>query len=106
MYYYLMGDSNLEGLSIGKTSGALLVEGEMHRESSEEVTLNVLAKNAGPLRGNDTATCTVRIVVRDANDPPYFSQQLYQGRVREDAAAGTTIVQVTATDPVSEDKFR
>ena len=77
MYYNLMGDSNLEGFSIGKTSGALLVEGEMHRESSEEVTLNVLAKNAGPLRGNDTATCTVRIIVRNANDPTYFSQQLY-----------------------------
>ena len=26
--------------------------------------------------------------------------------MREDAAAGTTIVQVTATDPDSEDKFR
>ena len=68
----------------------------MDREAVSELSLKVLAMNHGPLGGNDTDMATVRVLVRDANDPPLFTERLYEGVVRENSQAGTSVLKVSA----------
>jgi VCBS repeat-containing protein len=59
----------------------------------------VTVTDAGGL--SDTATVTITIL--DANDPPVFNPDTYAEDVSEDAAGGTAVVTVTATDPDAGD---
>ena len=106
VYYYLIGDSNMQGFTMDLHTGAIRVDRQIDRESSSEIILDVLAKNAGPIRGNDTSRCIVTVLVRDANDPPYFSATVYEGHVLENAPIGSSIIQVSALDSDLEDEFR
>ncbi len=67
---------------------------QVDRETVSEVRLTVLAANPGPVTGNDTDTAVVRVLVRDANDPPLFTERTYRGAVRENSAPGTSVVKV------------
>lgn len=97
--YFLIGDSNAKGFKIDPRTGDILVSGKPDYESSPMITLQVLAKNWGSVKGNDTDTCTVHITVQDANDPPSFSQNVYHGSIREDVRqADISIVTVQAED--------
>ena len=97
--YFLIGDSNAKGFKVDPRTGDILVSGKPDYESSPRITLQVLAKNWGSVKGNDTDTCVVHITVEDANDPPTFTQNVYQGTVMEDVmAAGVSIVVVRAED--------
>ena len=104
--YYLVGDSNIKGFSIDHQTGAISIASTVDRESTSEIILDVLAKNHGPIRGNDTSKCRVRIMVRDANDPPLFSKSLYEASIREDATSGTSVLQVVAADNDLQSNFR
>lgn len=97
--YFLIGDSNSKGFKIDPRTGDILVSGKPDYESSPSITLQVLAKNWGSVKGNDTDTCTVHITVEDANDPPKFAQKVYHGSIQEDIRqADITIVTVSAED--------
>ena len=86
VYYYLEGESNLKGFSMEPTTGVLRVASRPDYEASPTLTLTVIAKNWGSIRGNETDSCTVTISINDANDPPEFTQQVYYASLRENAA--------------------
>jgi len=97
--YFLIGDSNAKGFKIDPRTGEILVSGQPDYESSPQITLSVLAKNWGSVKGNDTDTCEVVITVQDANDPPKFSQPMYQAYIREDTTrADVSVIRVEAVD--------
>ena len=96
--YFLIGDSNAKGFKIDPRSGIILVSGQPDYESSPRITLDVLAKNWGSVKGNDTDMCTVHISVQDANDPPKFSQDVYTANVLENSGADTSVTTVVAED--------
>ncbi|KAJ8298120.1 hypothetical protein KUTeg_024651 [Tegillarca granosa] len=98
VYYYLIGASNLKGFKIYPTSGQIVVAGKPDYESSPQIILNVMAKNWGSVKGNDTDQCQVRISIQDANDAPVFSQVEYNAYVLEGSGRGVSVIQVTATD--------
>ncbi|XP_013390955.1 cadherin-related tumor suppressor-like [Lingula anatina] len=98
VYYFLVGSSNRKGFKIDSLRGTIIVETPLDREVMSSVTLTVMAKNPGSVRGNDTDTCTVYISLEDANDPPLFTETEYTGNVREDAGAGQNVVRVLASD--------
>ncbi len=79
---------------MNERTGDLILSGSVDREAVEEINLKVMAKNRGPVRGNDTDIANVRVVVRDANDPPLFTERTYQGVVRENAVSGTSVIKV------------
>lgn len=98
VYYYLIGSSNGKGFSVNYKTGDIFVSGKPDYESSPHVVLNVLAKNWGSVKGNDTDTCTVTISIEDANDAPVFTQTLYEASVEENSAGGNSVTTVTAND--------
>ncbi|KAK3610123.1 hypothetical protein CHS0354_039903 [Potamilus streckersoni] len=100
VYYYLVGSSNLKGFKINHTTGQISVAGSLDYESSmpKRITLEALAKNWGSIRGNDTDTCIVQISLNDTNDPPTFTQSIYQARIKENSKAGVSIITVVAVD--------
>ncbi|KAM6216097.1 cadherin-17 [Rhynchocyon petersi] len=61
------------------------------------------AENPEPLvsgkQYNSSSLATFKLIVTDVNEPPQFSQQIYQARVFENATIGTKLVTVTAKDP-------
>ena len=103
--YYLVGDSNMKGFRIDLVNGELTVIDSIDRETTNEIILDVLAKNHGPIRGNDTARCRVRITVRDANDPPQFTQSLFEGSVDENSPQGAQVLRLSAIDNDLETEF-
>lgn len=96
--YFLIGDSNAKGFRIDPRTGVILVSGQPDYESSPSIQLEVLAKNWGSVKGNDTDTCIVYISIQDANDPPRFSQDVYQSNVLENSGADTSVMTVVAVD--------
>lgn len=98
VFYLFVGSSNDRGFFINPTSGAITVAKKLDRESQSRVVLTVLAKNRGPIRGNDTDEAQVIITVQDGNDPPVFEKENYQVSVSEGAVVGTRVGTVKATD--------
>jgi protocadherin Fat 4 len=98
VHYYLVGDSNIRGFALDADSGLLTIGSYVDRETMSEVALDVLAKNDGPIHGNDTSQAVVRVVVRDANDPPQFTQSVFEANTDEDVPLGSSVVQVFAVD--------
>lgn len=98
VYYFLVGESNAKGFKIDPRTGVILVSGQPDYESSPKITLEVLAKNWGSVKGNDTDTCIVHISVQDANDAPKFTQDIYQAHVLENSNAGVSVITVVAED--------
>ncbi|XP_012590286.1 PREDICTED: protocadherin Fat 4, partial [Condylura cristata] len=66
--------------------------------AGERVTLRVLAKNRGRIRGGDVDEATVDITVLDANDPPAFGRGEYRVQVSEGVPPGTHVAFVSAFD--------
>ena len=106
VFYYLVGDSNSKGFVIDVASGVVKISGQLDRESTSTIKLTAMAKNRGPIRGNDTDECEIEISISDANDAPVFSQPRYTGQVAENKDAGTAVVQITATDSDLQPDFR
>ncbi|XP_006884689.1 PREDICTED: cadherin-17 [Elephantulus edwardii] len=61
------------------------------------------AENPEPLvsgiQYNDSSFATLRLIVTDVNEPPLFSQQMFQAKVFENVTIGTYLGNVTAKDP-------
>ena len=98
VYYYLIGASNTKGFKLDYKSGEIIVSGRPDYESSPFITLTVMAKNWGSIKGGDTDECTVTITVEDANDPPVFSKQLYVASIPENSVGDVSVKTVSATD--------
>ncbi|XP_055990500.1 protocadherin Fat 4 [Sorex fumeus] len=98
VYYLLFGASRRKGFRVHPRSGQLLVSGRLDREKEERVSLKVLAKNAGSIRGADVDEVLVNVTVLDANDPPVFSLPVYAVQVSEGVPPGTHVTFVSAFD--------
>lgn len=98
VYYLIFGKSRKKGFGINRTSGQIYVTGALDREKEEKISLKVLAKNAGSIRGADIDEVFVNITVLDANDPPVFTQELYDVQVSEGLSLGGLVTFVSAED--------
>ena len=82
---------------IGLNTGIITVSGNLDRETTDTYRFDVIATDLGnpPL----SSSIRIRVEIDDTNDsPPVFEQSLYHGEVTENAAIGTSIVTVTASD--------
>ncbi|KAF5892830.1 protocadherin Fat 4, partial [Clarias magur] len=98
VYYLIFGRSRRKGFGINKNTGQIYVTGPLDREKEEKISLKVLAKNAGSIRGADIDEVFVNITILDANDPPVFSQELYDVQVSEGLSPGGLVTFVSAED--------
>ena len=82
---------------INSLTGQIGLESTLDREKQAEYTLKVLAADGGtPPRVGETE---VIVKVSDENDnPPVFQPTSLRASVRENAATGASVLQVTATD--------
>lgn len=73
--------------------------GDMDREQREHYQVVIEAKDMAGQRGGLTGTTVVNISLTDVNDnPPRFTQSIYQFRVPESSKSGTQVGRITATD--------
>uniref|UniRef100_A0A9J7XTV8 FAT atypical cadherin 4 n=1 Tax=Cyprinus carpio carpio TaxID=630221 RepID=A0A9J7XTV8_CYPCA len=98
VYYLIFGRSRKRGFSINKKTGQIYVSGPLDREKEEKISLKVLAKNSGSIRGADIDEVLVNITILDANDPPVFTQELYDVQVNEGLSPGGLVTFVSAED--------
>ena len=92
---YSIESGNGEGkFAMDGSSGALTVAGELDHETTASYALTVQADDGN----GGTATATVNITVTDVNDAPSFGSATYDFSVAEDAAVGTAVGGVSATD--------
>uniref|UniRef100_A0A8C5P425 FAT atypical cadherin 4 n=1 Tax=Jaculus jaculus TaxID=51337 RepID=A0A8C5P425_JACJA len=98
VHYWIFGNSRRKGFQINKKTGQIYVSGHLDREREERVSLKVLAKNFGSIRGADIDEVTVNITVLDANDPPVFSLNTYCVQISEGVPIGTHVTFVSAFD--------
>ncbi|KAJ8012028.1 hypothetical protein DPEC_G00064430 [Dallia pectoralis] len=72
---------------------------EMDREKREHYQVVIEAKDMAGQRGGLTGTTTVNITLTDINDnPPGFSQNMYQFRIPESMKAGHPVGRIKAVD--------
>ena len=94
---YAITAGNDAGLfQIDAASGRLTVAAALDYETAASYSLTVTASSSG---GKATATVPVTVTVTNVDEAPVFGAASYAFRVAEDAALGTTIGTVTASDP-------
>ncbi|XP_028600415.2 protocadherin Fat 4 [Podarcis muralis] len=98
VHYLIFGNSRKKGFQIDDSSGQIYVTGPLDREKEERISLKVLAKNAGSIRGADIDEVVVNITILDANDPPVFSFMVYNVQISEGVPVGTHVTFVSAFD--------
>ncbi|NXD44621.1 PCDGH protein, partial [Copsychus sechellarum] len=93
----LSGEAPLSISEDGSKSAELVLRHSLDRESEPSLRLLLTAVDGGdPPR---TGTAQLWINVTDANDnPPVFEQDRYRVSLREDAAPGSTVLNVSASD--------
>lgn len=97
VYYSLVGGDDRDDFAVDRASGVLTVARPLDYERRREYLLTVQAVDGGTPPLSDLAT--LNISVTDGNDnAPLFSQASYGARVREDAPAGSRVLQVVADD--------
>ncbi|XP_067630827.1 protocadherin-like wing polarity protein stan [Eurosta solidaginis] len=101
---YSLNEESINGVgspdpfSINAQTGAIVTSALLDRETASGYLLTVTAKDGGNPSLSDTTD--VEISVTDVNDnPPAFKNPLYQASILEDALVGTSVIQVSATDP-------
>ncbi|KAF7653513.1 hypothetical protein LDENG_00081820 [Lucifuga dentata] len=95
--------SILEGqpyFSVDAKTGMVRVSlADMDRETRENYTVVIQAKDMGGQLGGLAGTTTVNITLGDVNDnPPMFDQRLYQMSVPESAPVGSVVGRLWAKD--------
>uniref|UniRef100_A0A2K5JZP7 FAT atypical cadherin 4 n=1 Tax=Colobus angolensis palliatus TaxID=336983 RepID=A0A2K5JZP7_COLAP len=98
VHYLIFGNSRKKGFQINKKTGQIYVSGILDREKEERVSLKVLAKNFGSIRGADIDEVTANVTVLDANDPPVFTLNIYSVQISEGVPVGTHVTFVSAFD--------
>ncbi|KAM9827030.1 cadherin-20-like [Neosynchiropus ocellatus] len=86
--------------SVDPKNGVVRVSlADMDRETRENYTVVIQAKDMGGQQGGLAGTTTVHIALSDVNDnPPVFGQRLYQMSVPESASPGAVVGQIWAKD--------
>ncbi|XP_047190555.1 protocadherin beta-16-like [Scophthalmus maximus] len=81
----------------GSKYAEMVLQRQLDREQAPNLSLKLIAVDGGnPQR---SGSVNINIIVLDANDnAPVFNQSVYKGTVIENAAKGTHIVTVNATD--------
>uniref|UniRef100_A0A3P8RV15 FAT atypical cadherin 2 n=1 Tax=Amphiprion percula TaxID=161767 RepID=A0A3P8RV15_AMPPE len=85
---------------LDSSTGALTLERELDFERRASYNLTVRAVDHG-LPRSLSSSCFVEIEVRDVNENlhrPVFTEFVYEAAVMEDAAVGTSVVALTASD--------
>ncbi|XP_060134090.1 protocadherin gamma-B5 isoform X24 [Zootoca vivipara] len=81
----------------GHKYAELVLQKPLDRESDHSLRLILTALDGGEPR--KTGTAQIWINVTDANDnPPVFTQEVYEVSVRENSPAGSSILQIAASD--------
>ncbi|XP_061496273.1 cadherin EGF LAG seven-pass G-type receptor 1 isoform X3 [Rhineura floridana] len=82
---------------INNSTGWIIVSAELDRETVENYHFGVEARDHGvPVM---TSSASVSITVFDVNDnSPTFTEKVYQLRLNEDAAVGSSVLTLTAVD--------
>ncbi|KAM9456210.1 protocadherin alpha-8-like [Clarias gariepinus] len=76
----------------------LVLQKALDREKQAELRLILTALDGG--KPHRSGTTNISITILDANDnAPVFGKQLFKAQVLENAAVGTVILQLNATDP-------
>ena len=88
----------LNTFSVDSSNGVIRTIGSIDYELHPVYELEIMAEDSGvPQR---TGLATVRIITNNLNDnPPVFTESVYQDSVSETARVGTGLLFVTATDP-------
>ncbi|XP_043541811.1 cadherin EGF LAG seven-pass G-type receptor 2-like [Chiloscyllium plagiosum] len=95
--YRLINTSPDFPFSINNNTGWIVVGSELDRETTDFYNFGVEARDQGSPPMSSSAS--VSITVLDVNDNnPEFGQKLYQIRLNEDAAVGSSVVTVSAID--------
>ncbi|MEQ8238722.1 MAG: cadherin domain-containing protein [Cyclobacteriaceae bacterium] len=81
--------------SLNTTSGELTLASEIDYEDTNNYTLSIGASD-----GQTTTTAQITVIVQDVNEAPLVENAVVS--VDEDAAIGTTIINVAATDPEND----
>ncbi|XP_062249993.1 protocadherin Fat 2 isoform X1 [Platichthys flesus] len=104
LIYSLVNGNTVESnrdrvFSLDKESGTLLVQKTIDHEKTKWYQIDVIAQ--GNHNGTDVASLvSVSIQVQDVNDnQPVFDASPYRAFLAENMPAGTTVIQVTANDP-------
>uniref|UniRef100_A0A669DYR7 Cadherin-20 n=1 Tax=Oreochromis niloticus TaxID=8128 RepID=A0A669DYR7_ORENI len=95
--------SILEGqpyFSVDAKTGVVRVSlADMDRETRENYTVVIQAKDMGGQLGGLAGTTTINITLSDINDnPPMFDQRLYQMSIPESAPVGSVVGRIWAKD--------
>ncbi|XP_010773317.1 protocadherin beta-16-like [Notothenia coriiceps] len=81
----------------GTKNVEMVLDKPLDREKNEHLSLVLTAVDGG--EPQMTGTMQILITVLDANDnAPVFTQPIYKASIEENAAVGTVVVTVTATD--------
>jgi len=106
--YFLIGDSNLQGLSINSQSGAVVVSNAGLLRSVANLSVLVIAKNLAPIRatsatlnltlssGRNFDVCSIVLLFQNAATPIQFIRSLYQVTVPIDSPIGFQVIQISA----------
>ncbi|XP_072134760.1 cadherin EGF LAG seven-pass G-type receptor 2 isoform X3 [Mobula birostris] len=95
--YKLINTSPDFPFSINNNTGWIVVSSELDREMTDFYRFGVEARDQGSPAMSSSAS--ISITVLDVNDNnPEFTQKLYQIRLNEDAAVGSSVVTVSAID--------
>ncbi|AWP21093.1 hypothetical protein SMAX5B_001218 [Scophthalmus maximus] len=86
--------------SVDAKTGVVRVSlADMDRETRENYTVVIQAKDMGGQLGGLAGTTTVNITLGDVNDnPPMFDQRLYQMSIPESAPVGSVVGRIWAKD--------
>ncbi|XP_035016836.2 protocadherin gamma-A11 isoform X26 [Hippoglossus stenolepis] len=81
----------------GSKNVEMVLNAPLDREKNEHLSLVLTAVDGG--EPQMSGTMQIHITVLDANDnEPVFTQSVYKASIQENAAVGTVVVRVTATD--------
>ena len=108
LIYSLVNGNTVESnkdkvFTLDKESGTLLVQKSIDHEKTKWYQIDVIAQ--GNHNGTDVASLvSVSIQVQDVNDnQPVFEADPYQAYLAENMPPGTTVIQITANDPDTDD---
>uniref|UniRef100_A0A8C2ZEA1 Cadherin domain-containing protein n=1 Tax=Cyclopterus lumpus TaxID=8103 RepID=A0A8C2ZEA1_CYCLU len=96
---YVIQSSDSDLFVIDPNTGIITTQGFLDYEAKQVYHLTVKAfNNSGSIRGADIDEVFVNITILDANDPPVFTQELYDVQVSEGLSPGGLVTFVSAED--------
>ncbi|XP_077388946.1 uncharacterized protein LOC144026230 [Festucalex cinctus] len=91
----------LANLADGRKKVEMVLQKALDREQQEKISLLLTAFDGGQPRRSGTMQIIVHVL--DANDnAPVFTKPLYKATIKENAAKGTSVINVSASDKDSD----